>query len=136
MTHQEAAALQNMGLTPREIARLKKAIKGFYIVCTVQPGNIASISLPGTAKYLMGIKTVNRTTASANLSAFDVVLNNEKIIDQMNCAFSETTYGGTSTSDGYVDCWRVLTGKDVLNITVNTSAGGADTIYFAAYYLL
>mgnify|MGYP007017461856 CR=1 FL=1 len=135
MTSTEAQALANVGLSRQEISRLKKAVKGFYIACTVQPNNTASIPLPGTAKWLLGIKTSNRTASLSNLSAFDVVLNNEKILDQVNNAFSETTFAGTPNNDGYLEIMRQLTGKDVLNITVNTSTGGADTVYFAVYYL-
>lgn len=135
MTHQESAALKDLGLTPVQVARLKKALKGFSIISTNGTTVSQSIPLPGTAKYLLGIKTVNTTTASAIKNTFDVVLNNEKIIDNINCGFTEATYGANGNNEGYLETTRVLTGKDVLNINLTTTTG-ADTIYFIVYYAL
>lgn len=136
MTHQENAALRDVGLSAVQVARSKKALKGFSVNSSAGTTVTASIPLPGTAKYLLGIKTVNRTTASSTLNSFDAVLNNEKIIDNISCGFTETTYGANGNNEGYLECFRSLTGKDVLNINVTALAGGSDTIYFIVYYAL
>jgi hypothetical protein len=136
MTHNEAQALRDMGLTPMQVARLKKAVKGFSIAVTVGGSNTASIPLPGTAKYLLGIRTYNKTAGTVNFNTQDVVLNNEKIIDTTSLGFTDATLSSNSNSEGYMELFRVLTGKDTLQIQVTTAAGGADQIYYSVYYLL
>lgn len=136
MTHQEAQALKDMGLTPMQVARLKKSIKGFSIVTTVGGANTATIPLPGTAKYLLGIRTYNRTAGTVQFNTQDIILNNEKIFDTISLGFTDATLSSNSNSEGYLEIYRVLTGKDVLQIQVNTVAGGQDTIYYSVYYLL
>jgi hypothetical protein len=136
MTHQENQNFRDIGCSAIQVARLKKALKGFAINSTSATTVTQSIPLPGTAKYLLGIKTINRITASATLNSFDVLLNNEKIIDNISCGFTEATYGANGNNEGYLECFRVLTGKDVLNINLSALAGGADTIYYIVYYAL
>lgn len=140
MTHQENQNLRDIGLTPVQISRLKKALKGFSIASTSATTVTQSIPLPGTAKYLLGIKTFNKSVTSATpltaLNSFDVILNNEKILDQVNCAFTETYYGGNGNNEGYLETFRVLTGKDVLNINLSAQASGGDTVNFIVYYAL
>jgi hypothetical protein len=140
MTHQENQNLRDMGLTPVQIARTKKALKGFSINSTSGTTVTQSIPLPGTAKYLLGIKTFNKTANSAapltQLNSFDLILNNEKIIDNINCGFTETFFGGNGDNEGYVEVFRVLTGKDVLNINLTAAAGGADQVNFIVFYAL
>lgn len=136
MTHQENAALRDVGLSAVQVARSKKALKGFSIASSAGTTVTASIPLPGTAKYLLGIKTVNKVTASALLNNFDVSLNNEKVVDNINCGFTEATYGANGNNEGYLECFRPLTGKDVLNIAMTASALGSDTIFFIIYYAL
>lgn len=136
MTHQENQALRDIGLTPVQIGRGKKALKGFQIVSSAGTTVTASIPLPGTAKYLLGIKTFNLTTAKVSGNSFDVILNNEKIIDNINCGFTETTYGANGNNEGYLEIIRVLTGKDTLNINLSATAGNGDTVNFIIYYAL
>jgi hypothetical protein len=136
MTHQENQILKDIGLTPVQIARTKKALKGFSIVTSNGTTVTASIPLPGTAKYLLGIKTINTTTAKAIANNFDAVLNNEKVVDNINCGFTEATYGGNGNNEGYLETFRTLTGKDVLNVAVTATGAGADTIFFIVYYAL
>lgn len=136
MTHQENAALRDVGLSAVQVARSKKALKGFQVISTAGTTVTASIPLPGTAKYLLGIKTYNLTAAKISGNAFDVVLNNEKIIDNINCGFTDASLGSNGNNEGYLEVFRVLTGKDVLNINLSATAGNGDTVNFIIYYAL
>lgn len=135
MTHQENAALRDIGMSPVQVARVKKALKGFSILSSTTTTS-ASIPLPGTAKYLLGIKTINTSVSKAVGNNFDVILNNEKIVDNINCGFTEATYGANGNNEGYLEMFRPLTGKDVLNINLTATGANADTIFFIVYYAL
>lgn len=136
MTHQENAALRDIGLTPSQVARAKKALKGFQVVSSAGTTVTASIPLPGTAKYLLGIKTFNLTSGKIPGNSFDVVLNNEKIVDNINCGFTDASLGSNGNNEGYLEVMRVLTGKDVLNINLTATAANGDTVNFIVYYAL
>ena len=126
MRAQEIKMLRDYGLTPAQIQRLTKCIKGVNI--TVGVGvTIQSLQLTGTAKYLLGVRTAD---AAATANTFTLKLNNETIFDTASQLLTDV-FG--AVRDEYVECFRKLNGQDTIQVEYNSGAGA--TSNFMLFYL-
>jgi len=100
----------------------------FSFVAGVGITSVPNIQLPGDARVFLGIMF---NTANNNNDSFTVDINNNKI--NKNGAidlFNRNNNGSIIT--GYFEYTQPLTGKDSINIDINSAAGfsGVVNLYF------
>ena len=122
----EIKMLRDYGYTPAQIQRLTKSVKGAVIAVGVGITEV-SIQLTGTAKFLLGLRTAEITSAGIT---YTLKLNNETILDTVS---ESLTNAFSAVRDEYIEVFRKLNGQDVLTITFNSA--GAVTCNPMIFYL-
>lgn len=126
MRASEIKMLTDMGVKPGMIQKLTKAIKGTNVSVGVGT-TVASLQLTGTAKYFLGIRTAEATSAGIT---YTLKLNNETIYDSSS---ESLTNCFSAVREEYVETFRKLNGQDVIEITF--TAAGAVTCNVMVFYL-
>ena len=95
--------------------------------CTGVPFNatagnfvVGNIQLPGDARLFLGL--IFTTPVTPATDTFTMTLNNNKIIDNGSIELHSITNGYSITTQ-YFEYLQPLTGKDIFNFQLNTSAG-------------
>lgn len=131
MTYPEICALRAMGIDKQDILKLGKSIKGQGIIA--QTGTLETdIQVPGTAKVFMGFAVISPTENNNTTIQFSIQLNNETVVDRLDIGFC-TPDERSLQPNGYVECTRRLTGKDVLKFIATSTAGL--NLQVAFYYM-
>lgn len=125
-----AHPMQNMGLTLEQVKGLvDKATKVVGISFTSIAGTTTpNVQIPATAKYIVGFTFAG---AGANTDTFDLIINNERAIDNGSTSAYEVSTGKPQT--GYFDFFRPVAGATAINLNYTSIAGGAAIVFQIIY---
>lgn len=130
MNSDEINALIQFGVPKELIPYLGKCVKGIPLSASTGSTPL-NVQIPGSAKVFLGFAVVDTVDNDFTIAQISLNLNNEQIIDRMDLSFC-TPNQRSLQPNGYVGCLRKMSGKDVMNFEVTTSA--SRVMQFAVYY--
>jgi len=112
----------------RKLISEQPRVSGFKFTAGVGITTIPNVQLPGDSRVFLGLMF---TGNAINNDTFTVDINNNKIINSAGISLFNIA-NGSSIINGYFEYTQPLTGKDTIDIEINSSAGftGVVNLYY------
>lgn len=125
-----AHPMQNMGLSLEKVKELvDKAQKVIGVSFTSIAGTTQpNIQIPATAKYMVGFCFAG---AGANTDTFDLIINNERCIDNGSTQAYQISTGRPDMA--YYNFFRPVAGATAINLDYTSLAGGTVVVFQIIY---